>query len=162
MKKLLIPVVLALVGLAGGLFAGHSMKPAPEPEESEAAGAAAEKAPEPEPAPEAQGEYVKLDRQFIVPVIADEKVSALMVLQMAVEMAPGAGGSAPVFDQEPKLRDEFLRVLFLHAQSGGFNGAFTEPRVMDDLRASLTSTARRVVGPGVRAVLITSIVRQDI
>ncbi len=163
MKKLLIPVVLALVGLAGGLFAGHSMKPAPEPEEGEAAEAAeAAPAPEPEPAPDAPGEYVKLDRQFIVPVIADEKVGALMVLQMAVEMAPDAGGSAPVFDQEPKLRDEFLRVLFLHAQSGGFDGAFTEPRVMDDLRASLTSTARRVIGPGVRAVLITSIIRQDI
>ncbi len=162
MKKLLIPVVLALVGLAGGLFAGHSMKPAPEPEEGEAAAEAAEKAPEPEPAPDAPGEYVKLDRQFIVPVIADEKVGALMVLQMAVEMAPDAGGSAPVFAQEPKLRDEFLRVLFLHAQSGGFAGSFTEPRVMDDLRASLTSTARRVIGPGVRAVLITSIIRQDI
>ena len=160
MKKLLIPVILALVGLAGGLFAGHSMKPAPEPEAGEAAEKAAETAPE--PAPDASGEYVKLDRQFIVPVIADEKVGALMVLQMAVEMAPGSGGSEPVFDQEPKLRDEFLRVLFLHAQSGGFDGAFTESRVMDDLRASLTSTARRVVGPGVRAVLITSIIRQDI
>ncbi|MFN3259469.1 MAG: flagellar basal body-associated FliL family protein [Pikeienuella sp.] len=162
MKKLLIPVVLALVGLAGGLFAGHSMKPAPEPEEGEAAEATAEKTPEPAVAPDAPGEYVKLERQFIVPVIADEKVGALMVLQMAVEMAPDAGGSAPVFEQEPKLRDEFLRVLFLHAQSGGFDGSFTEPRVMDDLRASLTSTAKRVIGPGVRAVLITSIIRQDI
>ena len=161
MKKLLIPVILALVGLAGGLFAGHSMKPAPKPEEGEEAAAVApEPAPEPEPEPGALSEYVKLDRQFIVPVIADQKVNSLMVISMAIEIT--GGGSDPIFAQEPKLRDEFLRVLFLHAQSGGFSGAFTEPRVMDDLRASLTASAKRILGSKVKAVLLTNLVRQDL
>lgn len=160
MKKLLIPIILALVGLAGGLFAGHSMKPAPEEPEDGAEAAEAAPEPEPEVSPAALSEYVKLDRQFIVPVIVDEKVNALMVITMAIEVAEG--GPDPVFAQEPKLRDEFLRVLFLHAQSGGFSGAFTEPRVMEDLRASLTSSARSILGSNVKAVLLTNIVRQDL
>ena len=155
MKKLLIPLALALVGLGGGLFTGHAMKPAPDLEEGEAA-----KAPEPDPDPDLTTQFVKLDRQFVVPVILNDKVSSLMVLTLAVEMA--SGGSEPVFDREPKLRDEFLRVLFTHAQSGGFAGAFTDPAAMDDLRASLVATARRVLGGDVRSVLLTSIVRQDL
>jgi len=79
---------------------------------------------------------------------------------MAIEIT--GGGSDPIFAQEPKLRDEFLRVLFLHAQSGGFSGAFTEPRVMDDLRASLTASAKRILGSKVKAVLLTNLVRQDL
>ncbi|MEX2521105.1 MAG: flagellar basal body-associated FliL family protein [Paracoccaceae bacterium] len=163
MKKLLIPLVLALIGLGGGLFAGNAMKPH-EPAEPEEAGAshAEAKPQEPEPvhAVSSSTEYVKLDRQFVVPVVNDEKVEALMVISMAVEI--DAGGVDNVFEQEPKLRDEFLRVLFTHAQSGGFSGVFTEPRVMDDLRAALAATARSVLGSHVRSVLLTNVIRQDL
>lgn len=163
MKKLLIPLIMALVGLGGGFFAGNAMKPHPPaepPAEGDSHAEAMPVAPEPAYAVSGTTEYVKLDRQFVVPVVNDQKVEALMVISMAVEI--DADGVDNVFEQEPKLRDEFLRVLFMHAQSGGFSGVFTEPRVMDDLRAALAATARSVLGPHARSVLLTNVIRQDL
>lgn len=168
MKKLLLPLILALLGLGAGAAAGHFLKPAAEEEEPAAADEAAKEeeslaalSPPPAPPidPAAATEYVKLDRQFIVPVVEKEKVGSLMVVSMAIETQPG--GSELVFKHEPKLRDEFLRVMFLHAQSGGFSGAFTDPNVMDDLRAALTASARSILGDAVKSVLLTNIIRQD-
>lgn len=168
MKKLLLPLVLALLGLGAGAAAGHFLKPAveEEPAAAEEDAATEEKtlaalSPPPVPAadPAAATEYVKLDRQFIVPVVEKEKVQSLMVVSMAIETQPGA--SELVFKHEPKLRDEFLRVMFLHAQSGGFSGTFTDPNVMDDLRAALLASARSILGDAVKSVLLTNIIRQD-
>ncbi|MFV0475100.1 MAG: flagellar basal body-associated protein FliL [Pikeienuella sp.] len=174
MKKLLPAMILAPLGLILGLAGGQIMRP-PEPE-PEAAEAGAETGaeigdgveqeaeavnPAEAPPPDiANVEYVKLDRQFVVPVISGERVDSLIVLSMAIETPPG--GADAVFAQEPKLRDDFLRVLFIHAQSGGFSGAFTEPNVLDDLRAALYVSARGILGDGARGVLLTNIVRKDL
>ncbi len=56
---------------------------------------------------------------------------------------------------------QFLQVLFDHANAGGFNGAFTSSTNMDVLRQSLLETAQAVIGKSVRNVLIVDIVRQD-
>ncbi len=189
MKKLLLPLILALVGLGGGVAAGLFLQPAPAPEETMAAhgegggapdgeaahggadialapqghgaGPAAHSAePEQDEEHAAQTEFIKLEKQFVVPIIERQKVVSLMVISMAIEVETGAGPK--VFDREPKLRDEFLRVLFTHAQSGGFSGVFTDERPMDDLRASLTATARSVLGAAAKSVLLTNLVRQDL
>lgn len=175
MGKLLI-IVLPVIGLLGGLAGGHFLAPKAEEAPDKAAGAekpAAEGAeagtaqaqgedpvrpPDPPPA-EGETEYARLSKQFIVPVIEAERVASLMVLDIAVEV--GVGDTSVIAGHEPKLRDEFLKVLFGHAQSGGFSGDFTRPRVMNDLRASLDVAARRIVGPSARRVLVTGIIRQD-
>ena len=64
---------------------------------------------------------------------------------------------------KPRLRDSFLKVMFRHANSGGFDGSFTSGRKMDDLKSALLG--RRARGDGaetpVEEVLITEIARQD-
>ena len=183
MKKL-IPVILALIGLGGGLFAGQMMRPPPEPEagaEPAAEGAATaggehpaaedhgggatvasahSDGPPPPYDPDLQREYAKLDRQIIAPIVEHEEVSALLILTLSIEV--DAGQTAVVFEREPKLRDRFLKVLFRHAQSGAFNGAFTAAPVMDDLRGSLLEAAQSVLGPMAHDVLVTDIIRQDL
>lgn len=170
--KLLAPLALALIGLGGGLAAGHFLK---EPAEPEAAapedGAAAESAPVATPParfdgppppfdPEARREYARLNRQFVVPLVSDRAVGALMVLTLSVEVDEGLGGA--VLSREPKLRDLFLRVMFRHAQSGGFDGEFTSGRAMADLKGALLEAAQSVLGPGAHDVLVTDLVRQDL
>lgn len=177
MKKL-IPVILALIGLGGGLFAGQTLRAPPEPEEgAEHASAAAEHGEEPAaggqdvsrahadgppPAydPDLNREYARLDRQFVAPVVEHEQVAALLILTLSVEV--DAGQTAVVFEREPKLRDRFLKVLFRHAQSGAFNGAFTAAPVMEDLRGALLEAAQSVLGPIAHDVLVTDIIRQDL
>ena len=110
--------------------------------------------------PELKREYAKLDRQFIAPIVEHEEVSALLILTLSIEV--DAGQTTVVFEREPKLRDRFLKVLFRHAQSGAFNGAFTAAPVMDDLRGSLLEAAQSVLGPMAHDVLVTDIIRQDL
>lgn len=179
--KMLIPLILALVGLGGGLFGGQMMRPAPEPDPAEAHGeapAAAHEAqvpaqgdatgagkarpdgPPPPFDPELKREYAKLDRQFVAPLVEHEKVSAMLIITLSVEV--DAGATTQVFAAEPKLRDRFLQVLFRHAQSGAFKGDFTNAEAMADLRGSLLEAAQSVVGPIAHDVLVTDIIRQDL
>ena len=103
--------------------------------------------------------YARLNNQFVVPVVRDEKVQSLVVLSLSLEVAPGS--EADVFAHEPKLRDLFLQVLFDHANTGGFDGAFTASTNMRVLRDALRRVAVEDVGLGIRDVLILDIVRQD-
>lgn len=172
----LLPVILGVVGLAGGAAAGHFLKPSPPVEDMKGAAGGEEKMakdgqgdsyaaagqvqPEAPSAPPENTDYVKLNKQFVVPVLEGERVGSLMVMSLAIEAEQGL--SDMIFEYEPKLRDEFLQVLFRHAQSGGFTGVFTAEQVMQDLRASLLHAARGVLGMKVRNILLTDIVRQDI
>lgn len=166
MRKIL-PILLLLVGLGGGMGAGLALRPSPpEPEETteEALSEEVEDEPEvelgtPAPAPEEPG-YVKINNQFVVPVIEDKKVVSLVVLSISLETE--ATLTEGVYAREPKLRDAFLQVLFDHAYLGGFSGVYTASALMDALRSSLLASARRIVGDSVTNVLITDIVRQDI
>lgn len=170
MKKLL-PVILAVVGLGVGIGAGSFLKPAPEPLEMATALCegkeceAVEDLKPPKPIemvvdPDAVFDYVKLPKQFVVPIIRNEKVRALVVLTLSLEVE--AGTSDAVLAKAPRLRDAFLQVLFDHANSGGFDGAFTSGRAMSDLRDELKETARSYMGKTVESVLIEEIVKQSV
>jgi len=105
------------------------------------------------------GDYVKMNNQFVVPVVNQGAVSALVVLSLTLHIP--TGGSETVFQREPKLRDMFLQVLFDHANAGGFDGAFTAGPNMDRLRTALREVAQGVLDGNVFDILITDIMRQD-
>ncbi len=105
-------------------------------------------------------QYVKLNKQFVVPVLRDSKVSSLVIMSLSIEVDPSI--SDLIFEKEPKLRDELLRAMFLHANSGGFDGEFTGGEAMNDLKGSLLQAAQRVIDGSVYSVLITDILRQDV
>lgn len=191
MKKIL-PILLVLIGLGGGVMAGHVLKPAPKiddkamdakdehsekdahAEDSHAKDdshatddykdASEEKDPLGGPTqpkdPDVSYEYVKLDQQFVVPVMSETRVAALIVMSLSIEVESGL--TQEVFAREPKLRDAFLRVMFEHERAGGFKGVFTATKLMRDLRRSLRKTAQGIVGPAINDVLVTDILRQDL
>jgi hypothetical protein len=165
MMRKLLPLFLGLVGLAGGVAAGMALRPdakqaddhATESEPSDAkAGESAQHGAEGE---SSSPEYVKLNNQFVIPVVEDGRVSSLVVLSLSLEVEPGT--TETVYEREPKLRDVFLQVMFDHANVGGFSGSFTEGTNLLVLRNSLKEGAALILGPSVRDVLITDIARQD-
>jgi hypothetical protein len=158
MIRKLLPVILALVGLGGGVGAGLFLRPPPSPEDLAAADHKAETA-EGETVEEGGPEYVKMNNQFVVPVVDRGRVAAMVVLSLSLEV--DAGSSEAVYQREPKLRDVFLQVLFDHANVGGFSGSFTDGSNLITLRTSLKEAAGTILGPAVRDVLITDIARQD-
>lgn len=176
--NMLIPLILLLLGTGAGIGAGVFLMPAPK--EVPAAGAeldaegnpcgdpamaapavaeapaAAEAPPLP---PQSEREYAKMTNQFIVPVVTEGKVSAMVVLSISIEAIPGS--QEAIFQHEPKLRDAFLQSLFNHANTGGFADNFTSSGNMTTLRNALRIAAQDVVGDRVTDVLIVDIVRQD-
>ena len=174
MKALLIPLVLLIFGVGGGVGAGLVLAPpAPAAEDVAALDCPAPSsgdllepvAQEPEesqtPAELAETrDYAKLNNQFVIPVVEDGRVAALVVMSLSIEV--DAGQTQLVYSQEPKLRDSFLQVLFDHANTGGFSGAFTTTSNMRSLRNGLRENAQRIVGEVVYDVLIVEIVRQDV
>lgn len=172
MLRLILPVVLLLLGVGAGVGAGLFLG-GPAPDETASADDTATETetedgteadtPEPgsETGPAASGltEYVRLNNQFIVPIVRDGAVRSLVVMSLSVEVE--LGNTQAVFSQEPRLRDSFLQVMFGHANAGGFDGSFTQATAMDPLRAGLRDAARQALGDIVRDVLIVDITRQD-
>ncbi|WP_323763760.1 flagellar basal body-associated FliL family protein [Marinovum sp.] len=158
----ILPLLLALIGIGAGVGAGILLKPAPEQV------AVDNPCGEVAPAHDMPGtaeepvdvEYIKLNNQFIVPVVSEAKVASMMVIALSVEVPEGR--SEEVYSREPKLRDAFLQVFFDHANLGGFTGTFTSSRNLDVLRRALRETAQSHFGDLVQDVLITDIARQDV
>ena len=101
-----------------------------------------------------------MDKPFVVPVFAGEKVAAMVVVSLSVET--DTESAHEIEDVKPRLRDGFLKVMFRHANSGGFDGSFTTGRKIEDLKSALLASAHEVVPDiPVDEVLITEIARQD-
>lgn len=173
----LIPLVIALAGLGAGVGAGIAMRPevalsedgigqdlpsgAPQGETASPCGDAAY--PSEPVAPlsdqDSASEFVRLDNQFVFPLVHDGAVSALVVLSLTLEVAPAQSDAVKI--REPKLRDGFLRVLLDHANAGGFRGAFTSNESLGRLRSALLEKGRQILGDALYDVLILDINRQD-
>lgn len=186
MKKL-TPVLIALLGLCVGIGGGMALKPVPEAvadvcvaPAAEAGGidkAAAAPCPaadpfEPDRAEASPGEgghgskpagvaYVPIEKPFVVPIFAGDKTVAMVVMSLSIA-AGGEAGVSELEAVEPRLRDSFLKIMFRHANSGGFDGSYTSGRKIEDLKSALLGAARAAVpAAAVDEVLITEIARQD-
>lgn len=167
--KRLLPLILLLVGLGGGIAAGAWIGPAKPKDigQSTTQNTAAKgkkvnsKGQESDGHSENNGEtlYLKMSRNFVVPLVHQNQISGLATVSLSLEMKTGANDA--FYAREPKLRDGFLQVLFDHANIGGFDGVFTQPKNLDPLRRALLQVARAELGDEVHAVLITDIARQD-
>ncbi|WP_299147428.1 flagellar basal body-associated FliL family protein [uncultured Tateyamaria sp.] len=159
MKKLL-PLILILIGTGAGVGAGIYLRPEPDiAEESVASEAVKPEAKTDEPGQDGMHEYFKMSNQFVVPVIKEDRVKALVVMSLSLEVP--VGQKDVVYAREPRLRDSFLRVLFDHSNIGGFDGAFTNPSNLDVVRTALKTVAQRDMGERISDVLIIEIARQD-
>jgi hypothetical protein len=159
---LLIPIVALAAGLGIGAGGAILTKPEPPAEPAPAEGAeggGSEAAPAPPPPPDEVTEFAPIGNQFVVPVLREGRVRALVLVSITLEVAEG--GSAQVFSIEPRLRDAFLQVLFDHANAGGFDDRFTQADRMSLLRQALGEAAGRMLGPILRDILIVDIVRQE-
>ena len=177
MLRKILPVVLLLVGSGAGVGAGMFLRPEPAAKVEGHAADAEEETHDTEKdhaardgdaghgdkahgADASEPEYVKLSNQFVVPIVEQREVVAMVVLALSLEVPQGAREA--VFRREPKLRDSFLQVLFDHANIGGFDGPFTEANNLAVLRRALKEAGQRDMdAETIRDVLILEIARQD-
>lgn len=165
----ILPILMAVIGLAGGVGAGIKFKPPSEEDlqnndtehslDKEGSNNVTSKSPPAESPDLDNAEYVRLNNQFIVPVVIKGRVNSLVVMSISLQVETGARET--VFAREPKLRDAFLQVLFDHANAGGFDGMFTTSDNLRSLRTALLESARKNLGEVIHDVLIIDLVRQD-
>jgi hypothetical protein len=158
MKKLL-PLVLLLIGSGAGVGAGMFLRPPPADPIADGTETVSVETAHAETQGRDSREYVKMNNQFVVPVVDNGRVTALVVLSLSLEVPPGQKDA--IYAKEPKLRDSFLQVMFDHANIGGFDGAFTNANNLDVLRGALREVAQKDMGDQISDVLIVDIARQD-
>jgi len=159
MKKLILPLIIALAGTGGGAGLGILLKSDPDENAENCVPTepiVAEVAPAEE---DLSVEYVKLNNQFVIPIITDTRVTSLVVMSLTVEVTTGT--REELYRREPKLRDALLQVMFDHANTGGFGGNFTTSPKMDALRHKLLRATQDIMGDVARDVLLTDVARQD-
>ncbi len=150
MMRVLLVLAMVVVGALAGAAGGYVLRPA---------------SPAPAPAPEEDRgaddayAFVEFGSQFVVPLTRQGEITGLVALSLSVETE--AAMAETVIEKEPRLRDAFLRVLFDHANAGGFDGVFTEGERLRDLRSRLDIAAKEELGSAARGVLITNLARQD-
>lgn len=145
-------MLLVLIGIGAGIGAGLYLRPDPPAladEEEVLARMLANSEP--------LGSF-DFANQFMVPLVVDGRIAGTMVLRIALELPES---QRPLVEaQATRLRDALLQVMFDHANSGGFEGAFTDHGPLGVLRRSLLEAALAITGPGtVNRVLITDILR---
>lgn len=150
MIRKILPLLLALIGLGAGIGAGFALRPTEDHEETV-------EHPVEEAAPTT--EFVKLNNQFVIPVVEDGRVTSLVILSLSVEVS--LGNTETVYAREPKLRDMLLQVMFDHANAGGFKGVFTDGANLILLRKALLEATQKIMGDIVKDILISDIARQD-
>jgi len=155
----ILPLIFLLFGTGAGVGIGLFLMPASVsmPNSGEISAAGATKSTDGE-SPSAT-EFVKMNNQFVVPVVKGNAIAAMVVVTLTLEVRNGI--REEIYAREPKLRDAFLRVFFDHANMGGFQGVFTQADTLDLLRVALREVAQKEMGPDLVDVLIVDIVRQD-
>ena len=162
----LIPIIMIILGVSAGAGAGLMLRPEPEEHDTalgpcgDVSAQAHTEASETTTEEPSTLEYVKLNNQFVVPVVTANRVNALVVISLSVEVSEGR--KEEIYAREPKLRDAFLQVFFDHANNGGFKGTFTNSNNMDILRRALLETAHDITADLISDVLIMDIARQDV
>lgn len=191
MKKLLLPLILLLLGVGGGVGAGIFLAPPPMAEEAavgpcgevpvtgkvtdvasqDAEGADQVAAETGHSAAPTEGEMIDAGAAtgFEYVRMANQFVVPVVeggavksMVVLTISVEVTSGSQNTVFSYEPKMRDVFLQVLFDHANAGGFDGMFTSAENMRTLRRALRLAGQEAVGELVHDVLITDIVRQDV
>ncbi|MFN3274442.1 MAG: hypothetical protein ACK41U_07190 [Paracoccus sp. (in: a-proteobacteria)] len=161
MVRKLILVIVPLLALLGGAFAGERLRaplPAAPEEAAEGPAQATTPAAAAPPTPAAEVDWFTFPSQFFVPLVRQGDMSAIMILTLVLETDKGQ--IEALGRQEYRLRDALLRALMIHANTGGFDGSYTVDRNLQTLRDSLLSAARSATDVPVRAVLIQDLAQQ--
>lgn len=104
--------------------------------------------------------YFKFSREFVVPIMADGSVRALVILHIQLEVDSDIESS--LFSMEPKLRDNIMTTLIEISHNGKLFDNLTDPEAYESIRALVLEGLREVTSEGIENVLIVDFARQDI
>ncbi len=158
MLRRIILLVLPVLALIAGAFAGEALRPPPEPTTVDQPDDDPSSTPTERPVNENPA-WMSFANQFFVPVMRNGNMRALMILTLSLETSND--GLTTLQSQEHRLRDAILRQLLIESNTGAFDGNYTAEPNLRRLREALLQVAQAAGGDLVHAVLIQDIARQE-
>lgn len=103
--------------------------------------------------------FYKFKRQFVVPVMTQGKIEALVIMNLSLELNSEAPDN--IYTLEPKLRDALTRELLTLSNKGVFGENLTSAESYEDVRSTLLSAVKSVTIEGIQDILILDVARQE-
>lgn len=105
--------------------------------------------------------YFKFSREFVVPIIQNERVASLVILNINIES--DATLSDKLFSQEPVIRDVVMTTLIEISGDGKTFQSMTSIENYETLRSLiLVALQKKFPDMGIKNILILDIARQDL
>jgi flagellar protein FliL len=103
--------------------------------------------------------FYKFSREFVVPIIRDSRVDALVILNISLEVE---GDTAQkLFTLDPKLRDNIMSTLIVLSNEPGLFDNMTQVENYERIRSQVLENLRNVIPEGINNVLILDFAKQD-
>ncbi len=104
--------------------------------------------------------YFKFSREFVVPVVSQGRVTALVILNLNLEA--DADMSQKLFEMEPKLRDNIMTTLITISNDGKTFESMTDLENYESIRSMVMMNLKSVMATGIHNVLIVDLAKQDL
>ena len=176
MVKQIVPAIVALLCILAGGAGGYFMKsssaasaPSAAHEDTEKGHGEAKKADKghdkggkSQHGEAAGGEvtFYKFTREFVVPMIEDDRVKSLVILNLNLEIDTSI--SQELFSKEPILRDNIMTTLVKLSSGGKTMDSITDVDNYETLRSMILSNLQNEIPEGIHNVLILDMARQDL
>ncbi|WP_158535271.1 flagellar basal body-associated FliL family protein [Hyphomonas pacifica] len=104
--------------------------------------------------------FYKFSREFVVPMIEDDRVKSLVILNLNLEIDTSI--SQELFSKEPVLRDNIMTTLVKLSSGGKTMDSITDVDNYETLRSMILRNLQNEIPEGIHNVLILDMARQDL
>ena len=104
--------------------------------------------------------YYRFSREFVIPIIENGKVDALVILNLNLEVDSAL--SQQLFSMEPKLRDNIMTTLIKLSADDRTLHSITDVENYETLRSMILTNLQSAVPHGIENVLILDMAKQEL
>lgn len=104
--------------------------------------------------------FYKFSREFVVPIMAERRVKALVILHISLEV--DKKGSDELFSLDPKLRDNIMTTLIALSNDGQTLEELTSPDSYETIRSMILMNLNSGISEDIKNVLIMDVGKQDL
>jgi len=166
--KHVISALVAVIFIVAGGFGGHFLKSQPSAsanseghvEKADTHGAKKPKKDSHGKPPSSAVVYYKFSREFVVPLMRDNRVDSLIILNINLEADSKV--SQELFSMEPKLRDNIMTTLIMLSNDGTTFESFGDVESYETIRSMVALNLKNVIASGIQNVLILDIAKQEL
>lgn len=104
--------------------------------------------------------FYKFSREFVVPIMADRRVKALVILHLSLEVDEAT--NSELFSLDPKLRDNIMTTLIGLSNDGKTLDELTSADSYETIRSMVLMNLQSGVSENIQNVLIMDVGKQDL